>query len=144
MTNTPPLLEARSLAIAAGGRTLCAGLACLANPPTEPPADAATTVPLLGRILCGCDILKLICQGGMGRLYLHLSRDGVHFEPPHLLDEEPGQWMPYSTFLADEGDRETNDMSTVGAEFYVLINHKSAQNYGIDSLHRRKISVSRK
>lgn len=26
---------------------LCAGLACLANPPTEPPADAATTVPLL-------------------------------------------------------------------------------------------------
>ena len=27
MTNTPPLLEARSLAIAAGGRTLCTGLA---------------------------------------------------------------------------------------------------------------------
>lgn len=26
---------------------LCAGLACLANPPTEPPADAAATVPLL-------------------------------------------------------------------------------------------------
>ena len=26
---------------------LCAGLACLANPPTESPADAATTVPLL-------------------------------------------------------------------------------------------------
>lgn len=26
---------------------LCAGLACLANPPTEPPADAATTVPQL-------------------------------------------------------------------------------------------------
>jgi len=28
------------------------------------PAD-----PLLGRVLCGCEILDLICQGGMGRLY---------------------------------------------------------------------------
>ncbi|MBM4035899.1 MAG: hypothetical protein FJ291_29520 [Planctomycetes bacterium] len=25
--------------------------------------------PLLGRVLCGCEILSLICQGGMGRLY---------------------------------------------------------------------------
>ena len=85
------------------------------------------------------------CFGaGVGRLYLHLSRDGVKFEPPYLVDEEPGQWMPYSTFMADEHDQETNDMSTVGAEFYILINHKSAANYGIDTLYRRKITVSEK
>jgi hypothetical protein len=80
---------------------------------------------------------------GTGRLYLHLSSDGVHFEEPYLLDEEPGQWMPYSTFLVSEDDRETDDMSSVGAEFFVLINHKSAQNYGRDSLYRRKITVAR-
>jgi hypothetical protein len=34
-------------------------------------------------------------------------------------------------------------MSTVGGEFYVLINHKSAENYGIDALYRRRIIVSR-
>ena len=81
---------------------------------------------------------------GCRALYLHMSRDGVHFETPYLLDEEPGQWMPYSTFLAHEHDQETNDMGTVGEEFYVLINHKSATNYGINTLHRRKITVSEK
>jgi hypothetical protein len=30
----------------------------------------------------------------------------------------------------------------VGAEFFLLINHKSATNYAIDSLWRRKITVS--
>jgi hypothetical protein len=89
-------------------------------------------------------ITRWCYQEGAGRLYLHMSPDGVHFESQYLLDEEPGQWMPYSTFLAHEQDRETNDMSSVGAEFYVLINHKSAENYGIDSLHRRKITVSRR
>lgn len=85
------------------------------------------------------------CYGqGVGRLYLHLSRDGVHFDEPYLLDEEPGQWMPYSTFLAHERDQETHDMSTVGGEFYVLINHKSAENYGIDSLSRRTVTISPK
>ncbi len=85
------------------------------------------------------------CFGaGVGRLYLHLSRDGVQFEPPYLVDEEPGQWMPYSTFLADESDQETSDMGTVGAEFDILIDHKSAANYGLDTLYRRRISVSRK
>ena len=79
--------------------------------------------------------------GGMGRLYLHLSADAIHFEPPLLIDEEPGQWMPYSTFLVDAQDRESDDMSSVGAEFSLLINHKSATNYGIDSLWRRKITV---
>lgn len=82
-------------------------------------------------------------EQGVGRLYLHLSEDGVQFDTQHLLDEEPGQWMPYSTFLAHPDDRDTNDMSTVGETFYVLINHKSATNYGIDSLYRRSISVSR-
>lgn len=80
---------------------------------------------------------------GQGRLYLHLSSDGVHFDKHYLLDEEAGQWMPYSTFLASEDDRETNDMSSVGGQFYVLINHKSAQNYGHDSLYRRKVTVTR-
>ncbi|MHB8861608.1 MAG: hypothetical protein ACYC6N_04330 [Pirellulaceae bacterium] len=85
------------------------------------------------------------CFGaGAGRLYLHMSRDGVQFEPPYLVDEEPGQWMPYSTFIAHEHDQETNDMGTVGAEFYILINHKSAANYGFDTLYRRKITVARK
>ena len=50
--------------------------------------------------------------------------------------------MPYSTFMADEHDQETDDVGTVGAEFYILINHKSAANYGIDTLYRRKITVS--
>ncbi len=81
-------------------------------------------------------------DGGVGRLYLHLSDDAVHFEPPILVDEEPGQWMPYSTFLADERDRETDDMNTVGAEFFLLINHKNATNYSMESLWRRKITVS--
>ncbi len=79
--------------------------------------------------------------GGIGRLYLHLSADAIHFEPPLLIDEEPGQWMPYSTFLVDAQDRESDDMSSVGADFSILINHKSATNYGIDSLWRRKITV---
>ena len=83
-------------------------------------------------------------EEGVGRLNLHLSRDGVHFDAHYLVDEEPGQWMPYSTFIADENDQATNDMSTVGAEFYILINHKSAANYGIDTLYRRKVTVSRK
>jgi hypothetical protein len=80
--------------------------------------------------------------GGVGRLYLHLSDDAIHFEPPILVDEEPGQWMPYSTFLTGELDRETDDMNALGAEFFLLINHKSAANYAIDSLWRRKITVS--
>lgn len=80
--------------------------------------------------------------GGMGRLYLHLSDDAIHFEPPILVDEEPGQWMPYSTFLTDEGDRQTDDMNAVGVEFFLLINHKSDTNYAIDSLWRRKITIS--
>ena len=85
------------------------------------------------------------CFGnGVGRLYLHMSCDGVEFEPPLLVDKEPGQWMPYSTFMADEHDQETDDVGTVGAEFYILINHKSAANYGIDTLYRRKITVSTK
>lgn len=85
------------------------------------------------------------CFGaGVGRLYMHMSRDGAHFEPPYLVDEEPGQWMPYSTFMAHEDDQETNDMSTVDVEFYILIDHKSAANYGIDTLYRRKITVARK
>jgi hypothetical protein len=82
--------------------------------------------------------------GGVGRLYLHLSDDAIHFEPPILVDEEPGQWMPYSTFLADERDHETVDMSSVGGVFFLLINHKSAANYSIDSLWRRKITVKPK
>ncbi len=80
----------------------------------------------------GLYMITLWCfEQGMGRLYLHTSSDGVHFEPPHLVDEEPGQWMPYSTFLAGERDQETNDASTVGAEFYILINHKNAAKYGV-------------
>jgi|GEM_PF-2745824 len=83
------------------------------------------------------------CFGrGVGRLRLHLSDDAIHFEPPILVDEEPGQWMPYSTFLTVEGDRETDDMNAVGAEFFLLINHKSATNYSVNSLWRRKITVS--
>ena len=89
-------------------------------------------------------ITRWCYQEGVGRLYLHLSADGVQFESQYLLDEEPGQWMPYSTFVAHEQDRETNDMSTVGGEFDVLINHKSATNYGIDTLYRRKVTVSPK
>jgi hypothetical protein len=81
---------------------------------------------------------------GVGRLFLHMSTDGVQFDTRYLLDEESGQWMPYSTFLADEQDQETNDMNTVGEEFHILINHKSAENYSIDTLHRRKITVSKK
>lgn len=82
--------------------------------------------------------------GGVGRLYLHLSHDGVHFHGEHLLDEAPGQWMPYSTFVAHVSDRETHDMRTVGAEFYILINHKNARNYAEDALYRRKITVARR
>ncbi len=89
-------------------------------------------------------ITRWCYQEGVGRLYLHLSPDGVQFESQYLLDEEPAQWMPYSTFVAHEQDRETNDMSTVGGEFYVLIKHKSAANYGIDTLYRRKVTVSPK
>jgi hypothetical protein len=48
-----------------------------------------------------------------------------------LIDEESGQWMPYSTFLADERDRQTDEMNAVGAEFFLLI---SATNYAINSL----------
>ena len=77
--------------------------------------------------------------GGVGRLRLHLSDDAVVFEPPILIDEEPGQWMPYSTFLASEQDRKTDDMNAVGAEFFLLINHKSATNYSFNSLWRRKM-----
>ncbi len=79
---------------------------------------------------------------GVGRLYLHLGRDGVNFDEQYLVDEEPGQWMPYSTFLAAPDDQETDDMNTVGREFYLLINHKSAANYGYDTLYRRKIVLS--
>ena len=35
-------------------------------------------------------------------------------------------------------------MSTVGAGFYVLIDHKSAENDGKNTLYRRRITVSRK
>jgi arylsulfatase len=80
--------------------------------------------------------------GGVGRLYLHVSDDGIRFEPPILVDEEPGQWMPYSTFLTDEQDHETDDVNSVGAEFFLLINHKSATNYSVDSLWRRRITVA--
>lgn len=107
--------------------------------PTDVHADAA-----YNRAVNQFMITSWCHAEGVGRLYLHMSPDGVHFAPPTLLDEEPRQWMPYSTFLAHEQDRETNDMSTVGAEFYVLINHKSAENYGIDTLYRRKIAVTRK
>jgi hypothetical protein len=31
-----------------------------------------------------------------------------------------------------------------GEEFYILINHKSAKNYGINILYRRKIAASKK
>ena len=59
-------------------------------------------------------ITRWCYEQGVGRLFLHLSSDGVHFESQYLVDEEPGQWMPYSTFIADENDQQTNDMSTVG------------------------------
>ncbi len=36
----------------------------------SPDSSQALQDPLLGRIVCGCEIMKLICQGGMGRLYL--------------------------------------------------------------------------
>ena len=107
--------------------------------PTDLHADAAYNRAVgLYMITCWC------YQERVGRLYLQFSSDGIHFQKPYLLDEEPGQWMPYSTFLAHERDQDTNDMSTVGADFYVLINHKSASNYGIDTLWRKKIHVARK
>jgi len=84
------------------------------------------------------------CGGDLGRLYLHFSHDAVHFEPPVLVDEAPGQWMPYSTILADPHDQETDDMNTVGAEFSLLIDHKSATDYGNESLYRRRITVTPK
>ncbi len=30
---------------------------------------AASGDPLIGKVICGCEIQRLICQGGMGRLY---------------------------------------------------------------------------
>jgi hypothetical protein len=78
---------------------------------------------------------------GVGRLYLHTSKDGVNFDGRYLLDEEPGKWMPYSTFITDPGDRETEDILTVGSEFYILINHKGATDYGDDTLYRRRIHI---
>ncbi len=106
--------------------------------PADLHADAA-----YNRAISMYMITRWFFGAGVGRLYLHLSRDGVKFEPPYLVDEEPGHWMPYSTFMAHEHDQETNDMGTVGEEFYILIDHKSAANYGIDTLYRRKITVSR-
>ncbi|MCU0959531.1 MAG: hypothetical protein MUF48_05445 [Pirellulaceae bacterium] len=106
--------------------------------PADLHADAAYN-RAVGRYM----ITRWCFADGVGRLYLHLSRDGVQFESQHLLDEEPGQWMPYSTFLAGERDQDTHDMSSVGSAFYILINHKSAANYGLDTLHRRKITVTR-
>jgi hypothetical protein len=105
--------------------------------PTDLHADAAWN-RALGKYM----VTSWCAGGGVGRLYLHLSDDAIHFELPILVDEEPGQWMPYSTFLAGEQDRETDDMNAVGAEFFLLINHKSATNYTINSLWRRKITVS--
>ena len=89
-------------------------------------------------------ITRWCYEQGVGRLFLHLSGTGCISSRSISWTKSRDQWMPYSTFLADEHDQETNDMSTVGAEFYILINHKSAQNYSIDTLHRRKITVSRK
>ena len=109
-----------------------------AGHPIDLHADAAWN-----RALSRYMVTAWCAGGGVGRLYLHLSEDAVHFEPPILVDEEPGQWMPYSTFLTDDRDRGTDDMNAVGAEFFLLINHKSATNYGIDSLWRRKITVGR-
>lgn len=107
-----------------------------AGHPVDLHADAAWNRTL------GKYLVTSWCAGGdVGRLFLHLSADGVQFEPAILIDEEPGQWMPYSTFLAAETDRESDDLSSVGAEFYLLINHKSSANYGLDSLWRRKVTV---
>ena len=108
-----------------------------AGHPLDLHADAAWN-RALGKYM----VTSWCAGGGVGRLYLHLSDDAIHFEPPILVDEEPGQWMPYSTFLTGERDRETDDMNAVGAEFFLLINHKSATNYAIDSLWRRKITIS--
>jgi hypothetical protein len=108
-----------------------------AGHPIDLHADAAWN-RALGKYM----VTSWCAGGGVGRLYLHLSDDAIHFEPPILVDEEPGQWMPYSTFLTGERDRETDDMNAVGAEFFLLINHKSATNYAIDSLWRRKITIS--
>jgi len=119
------------------------GAAVLAQPdfgeghPIDLHADAAWN-----RALAKYMVTSWCAGGGVGRLYLHLSDDAIHFEPPILVDEEPGQWMPYSTFLTDERDHETDDMNAVGAEFFLLINHKNATNYAIDSLWRRRVTVS--
>lgn len=107
--------------------------------PADLHADAA-----FNRAIGQYMVTRWCYEEGVGRLYLHMSPDGVRFTAQYLVDEEPGQWMPYSTFIANEQDQDTHDMSTVGAEFYILINHKSATNYAVDALHRRKITVSLK
>jgi len=94
------------------------GAAVLAQPdlgeghPIDLHADAAWN-----RALARYMVTSWCAGGGVGRLYLHLSDDAIHFEPPILVDEEPGQWMPYSTFLTDERDHEIDDMN--GPDFFL-------------------------
>jgi len=106
------------------------GAAVLAQPdfgeghPIDLHADAAWN-----RALAKYMVTSWCAGGGVGRLYLHLSDDAIHFEPPILVDEEPGQWMPYSTFLTDERDHEIDDMN--GPDFFWASAARSRSRSGL-------------
>lgn len=81
---------------------------------------------------------------GLGKLLMYQSDDAVHWEQPIVVQQvEPGSIMqPYSTFVAISTDDSTDDMTTVGREFYLYWPLKGTGNsYDHDTWYRRKFTV---
>lgn len=84
------------------------------------------------------------------RLFLFFSKDCEHFDEYIVLDEaiEGVQMQPYSFFIATNGDC-SDDMNTVGREFYIYYPRKGTRirdpkefgDYGYDDLYRRKVQI---
>lgn len=86
--------------------------------------------------------LMLVQSGRNGKLVMFLSKDGEHFDEHVIIDEiEQNTFMqPYAFFISTDGDC-SDDMNTIGREFYIYYPHKSLTNYPYDEYFRRKITI---
>lgn len=89
--------------------------------------------------------LVTLQTGGAGKLVMFISEDCEHFDEYVVVDSNDKAFMqPYSFFMSSDGDC-SDDMNTVGREFYVYFPRKDTGRNGLgydyDEFYRSKITI---
>ena len=96
-------------------------------------SDAAYCTPL-GKYLI------TVQTHSQGKLLLFTSADGINWGDETIVDYTPGVMQPYSCFASLNSDA-SSDCRVVGSEFYLYYPCKDYNNYGVDTLYRRRITI---